>query len=282
MLAVTYAHESTNFRDQAITIGTVALLNASSDEETVVLRVGDPVPDGATVVYGGGEHLFSGPRLATYAGPISRAERGVVLPSTFGPFDAQDEDTFRAVARHPIAARDHVSASIAEGLVGRAVPVLLDPAFFLDVPTGNAGSFTIWAPRREDVGLRLDTLRSEVPVRQTTAFATYRDLIGGDGLIVAHVRSDIALCRALSRVTGVPWVRPETLDEILELYRDCGRVVTSRFHAIVFARLFDKPYEAIPWPAHGHKIVGLPDIDDLPAWRERTVAWAHGALAAEA
>src|SRR5688572_33342795 len=99
MLAVTYAHDSSNFGDQAVTIGTIAVLGMATDEEAVVLRVGEPVPDGATVVYGGGEHLFSGPRLETYAGPISRAERGVVLPSTFGPFDSADEDTFRAVAR---------------------------------------------------------------------------------------------------------------------------------------------------------------------------------------
>jgi hypothetical protein len=281
VIALTWAYGSSNFGDQAVTRGALALLGRVTPGDVWAYSIQErrSVPAAATVVYGGGEHLFSHRRLRRYARPIARATRGVVLPSTFGPFLDTDHDLLRRVGRHPIAAREATSAVIAGSILGREVPVLLDPAFFFPSAPGVRGDTTIYAPRREDIGLRLGTQQEPGPAAETEAFDRYRSLIRG-GLIVAHSERDEALCRALSEATGVPWVRPATLDDLIELYRTCAAVVTSRFHAAVFGLLFGKPVTAIPWPAHGHKLTGLMDSPpDVERDRIRTEEWLRSALA---
>lgn len=289
-------HGSPNHGDIAVSLGVLALLRRVTGLRVVFVADEDPglfgvetvreVPPGALVVYGGGEHLFSWPGLQERLAALGAAERAIVLPSTFGPFTPEDARLTRdALARHAVAAREPASAAAMAEVLGRDVPALPDPALFLDFAAPIPGALTIYSPRREDDRwMRWEGAPACAPmgpVEETEAFRVYAARIRAPGLIVAHAPFDIPLCEALAAATGVPFVRPGSLAELLELYRTCGSVVTSRFHALVFARLFGKPAEALTWPAHGPKVAAFALWTfDLNEKRREAEGWLRSAIEA--
>lgn len=282
MVSVAWGHWSSNLGDVAVTTGAIRLLRHVGVEPKIVrwARQGPERFDGAEcfdvpvgkIVYGGGEHLYS------YRWLRKRLEHvpGVVLPSTFGPFAPDDEDLIRSITG-PVAARDPVSAGIMSNILGREVPVLPDPAIMLCDGQPSFDGPVVFAPRRDDVGMRMKVSDPGRPVEDTMAFETYRGRLDGvtDGLLVAHAESDIGLCEVLSERVGVPWVRPDTVDGLVEIYRTCKSVVTSRFHAAIFARAYGKQVETIPFSAHGHKMLG---VTETVMDRETLIDWVADAL----
>lgn len=277
MIALVWRHASSNLGDEAVTRGCLELLRHATDDEVVVLDRGAPIPEAAVIAYGGGEHLHSGPWLKSYAHPLLHAERAVILPSTFGPFAEKDEPVVREFGRHPLAARDPVSALTMGRLLGRDIPTFADPSILMRTPRARTGKVRVLAPRREDTGIRLGRMSTRAPVADTAAWAAYLPRCGDDAVLVAHSRYDVPLCRGLSEATGTPWVRPESLDELLDVYRDAKSVVTSRFHGAIFAAIFGKEVEVLGWPAHGHKFSGIPR--DITAARRDIRAWARQVFA---
>jgi len=281
VLAFDHRH-STNYGDHAVTEGALHLLAAAGITDTIrVIPPGSPVPTDDLVVYGGGDHLYSGPHLDEWLDPLIRAERAIVLPATFGPFTPADEARVRLLGRHAIAARDPASAETMRAILGREVPLLIDPAAFLPFPDPRHGRYRLWAPRRDDVGMRAGYESQRRP-RETAAFVSYvkqyRAWPAPGVLLVAHSQHDVALCRAIADDIRMPWVRPTSLRQLLELYAACGPVRTSRYHGALFARMLGKRLTLRPWPAHGHKWSGLPSAVELPARKAATLAWLRRAI----
>lgn len=281
LLAWDHRH-STNLGDHAVTEGSIALLSAAglrvfvhTQPATVAIAA-----TRGTVAYGGGEHIYSHEDLARWLEPLLRADRAVVLSSTFGPFDESDHEMVKqALGRHPVAARDPESARMLGEVLGREIPVLLDPAFFIGLPKGRVGKFRILAPRRDDKGMRITKVSDRRPA-ETRAFRMYRArLRAWPGLLIAHSQHDARLCRDLSDETGAPWFRPTTLRDLLSIYATCSSVYTSRYHGALFARMYGRRLAMRPWDGHGHKWSGVPEADDVPALRDATLDWVRQALA---
>lgn len=286
MICVIKANLSSNFGDVAITVGLVRLLRKVTDQPIALLvdpnartehiqdlpdgvsLVTEP-PAGAARVYGGGEHLFSGSHLSEWMRLLDGA---VITPGTFGPFDTIDG--FDRLG--PVAAREPLSARLMTELLGYEVPVLADPAMFIDERPGQPSGRIIYAPRPDKVGIRVGRYNRLGDPTEWEAFHRFVELIdpNTEGLIVAHSARDVPLCRALSRETGIRWYRPRRLHGLVNIYRTASKVVAARFHALIFAYSFGVPFEAVWWPEHGPKIPGLLELDTpVDELRAATVEW---------
>src|SRR5690606_20837861 len=99
--------------------------------------------------------------------------RLIVLPSTFGPFPHRGlTRIIKAIVgtADAVAAREPLSARSISRVVGRDVPALLDPAFFLTGPRmrpeRSAGSHVAAVMRLEMTGLRAGTRRSAAVIEK--------------------------------------------------------------------------------------------------------------------
>jgi polysaccharide pyruvyl transferase WcaK-like protein len=252
------------------------------------------IADCDTLVFTGGEHLFSNGsprdvyaltgRLLPLLAAIAQGKKVLCLPATFGPFaDPFSRSLVRTFIKGCSGVAVRESASLEQlqqlGLSVDDIPVLLDPAFFLDRPAikpqrnlisliarldnygmrigGAASSQNLKAMRKTNfststaISLYVHTVKSIAKSNKEMAFQ-----------ILVQTQADEEVAHEIKKQASayssqVSVSRPETIDLFIEaLARGCC-TISSRFHGIIFSALAGRPSIGIYYPEHGHKIPGL-------------------------
>jgi glycosyltransferase involved in cell wall biosynthesis/polysaccharide pyruvyl transferase WcaK-like protein len=294
--------------------GSVDFVHFRADDKLApgyVLDAGQFLDDcGATdaelLVLAAGEHLFHYAEhdnfknlfwrtLPAFAAQ-QRAQRCVILPSTFGPFESTEaKDLIRALfATQPrVAVRDARSAAVLEqSLALKSPEIALDPAFFLKAPESlrNPEDTTErligLVMRSERWGIRLNKTERDRMALDTESEGHNDSLAFNFGVSLANkvlstganlrvfvqTTADKALSEAIAAECAdrfdearIEIVMPKTIEEYLEAIAAVDGVVASRFHALVLALVAGRPCFGVHFDVHGHKIPGLFDLLEQPA-----------------
>jgi glycosyltransferase involved in cell wall biosynthesis/polysaccharide pyruvyl transferase WcaK-like protein/uncharacterized coiled-coil protein SlyX len=214
----------------------------------------------------------------------------LMMPSTFGPFEAADGRALAAALFATglrAAARDARSAALLGDMLPQGAPMTaLDPAFFLTPPetplaSGSCDRTIGLVMRSEMWGLRLarwapapspdlqnNVDRASVAVRFGTAFADgiltdpatrLRLLVQtpADRPVAEAIAAAVPAAREAGRLTIS---EPSDITAYLEGLAGVDCIVASRFHALILGLVAGRPGFGVYFDVHGQKILGLFDL----------------------
>ncbi|MDP5211234.1 polysaccharide pyruvyl transferase family protein [Microbulbifer sp. 2205BS26-8] len=279
-----------------------------SDPRTFLEHCGAQNAD--LIILASGEHLFSYKHhhnidaIFWRSLPILAAKllskRVILLPSTFGPFEVDQSSELVCQALQVVddfAVRDLLSKQYIQSLgFHNNPPLLLDPAFFIDLvdlqdyPVNETEEYIVpkghlaVVMRSEFWGIRLSReqlkstsdKRSDIGYKSSLAFEfikklSERFLSQTDQHIVLYVQTlaDEKLAKSfLTEYSNdinknrIQLYRPKSVKQYIECLARSNFVVASRFHAIILAIIIEKPVHGVYFDIHGHKIAGLFEMID--------------------
>lgn len=271
-----------------------ALTSYYSDPRQFVEDVG--MEDYDVVLINSGEHFFETQRgdnlldllwrlLPAVAADVA-GKPVILLPSTFGPFRTALGESVRAFMTEGVSSaafRESASQWLNRRVGGAALPLCLDPAFFIPTQTRNRhqvgnNSVVSIVFRLEDSGLRAGSRRSAYVKQKfrdkgyetSQAYKVFYALarkhieLGKSIRIIVQTSADrdVSLTLFDNLVKEYPdsnimFSDPENLEDFLDDLLDSEKVFTSRFHSYILSASGNVPVVGVYSAAHGHKMPGL-------------------------
>lgn len=255
------------------------------------------------VVLNAGEHLFESAtgdnfidlvwRILPALAAQSLKKPVVLLPSTVGPFRTSFGTALEELLHEGVDAaayRDLESRRLESPDLGRELPVLLDPGFFVPglraQEDENRDEDVLGIVLRpEDMGIRPGSRRSafvqnklrDSQFRSSQAFQLFTAVAeahmahGGKVKIVVQTRADREISAAvadhLTEVAGpdnVELIDPAGFRSFVDELGRLGALVTSRFHSVILASSQAVPTVGVYSETHGHKMPGLFELLKFP------------------
>ena len=254
------------------------------------------------ILLNAGEHLFCYQEvdnrksffwrtLPAYAAKADN-KKCVVLPSTFGPYET--DESKRVISSlievsDAAAFREPFSKNVLNEIEpSHLMPVVLDPAFFIDTPLhaepvhGENKAIGIIL-RDERWGIRVpkdkkinstsdfDELEYRESISYRFSLELCREILKSaecEIKIIIQTEADKEISKCLQRELlsdelnngRVKICQPVSVETYVDELKSVDRVVASRFHAIILGLIANKPVHAVFFESHGHKMPGLFNI----------------------